>query len=130
MDPHAPAALPEALDELDLAEPHAGLEFPARARKRLPEVLLEALEQKHLRRPASPPRQLQPSGKYASVVDDHKGFWRNERRQVRERRVLDRPSSTIENEQAGLVATVERTLSDQLGGQLVVKLGRLHADIR
>jgi hypothetical protein len=44
--------------------------------------------------------------------------------------VLDRSRRTVEDEQPGLVATIERTLSDELGRQLVFKLGRPHADIR
>jgi hypothetical protein len=44
--------------------------------------------------------------------------------------MLDRPRATVEHEQPRLVAAVEWTLRDELWRQLVLKLGRPHADIR
>jgi hypothetical protein len=44
--------------------------------------------------------------------------------------MLDGAGRTAENEQPRLVSALQRTLRDELRGELVVKLRRPHADIR
>jgi hypothetical protein len=44
--------------------------------------------------------------------------------------VLDRPRPAVEDEKTGRIAPLERPLCDELRRKLVIKFGRLHADIR
>ena len=59
LEPDAPAALAERLEQLDGPEPLAGAESARGARERLPDAVPERLDQQHLGRAAGLPPQVQ-----------------------------------------------------------------------
>ena len=94
------------------------------------EESLEALEQEHLRLSPAGPLQAKPRRKDTRVVHDDQRARLEELREVAEALVAHLPRRTPEDEEPRFVAAAERPLGDELLRQLVVKLGRLHADIR
>ena len=126
----APAALAERLQELDGAELHALAKPPARPGQRLPHIALDPFEQQDFGAAAGRPLEHEAGRKDARVVHDDERRGRDERPEVAESPVLDRPVRAVEDEQPRLVPALQRTLRDELRGELVVKLRRPHADIR
>ena len=70
LEAHAPAALAERLEQLHAAEPLPGAQPPRRAGERLPDAVLDALEQQHLGLSPARPPQPQPRRNDPRVVDD------------------------------------------------------------
>jgi hypothetical protein len=128
--PKPPPTLAERLEELDGPERHARPQAAARPRERLPDVFSDPLQKKHLGPAAGRPVEHEPRGQHPRVVHDDEGLRDKLGPQIPERSVLDHPSRAVENEQPRLVPALERTLGDELWGELVIKLRRPHADIR
>ena len=122
-----PAALAAVLDELDLAQPHPGPQALRRPGERLPEAVLQGLEQEDLRLAAGRTANAEARGDDARVVDDHERRAGQLVGQVAEVPVSDGPGGAIVDEKARLVAALERPLGDQLGREVVVELGGPHA---
>ena len=118
------------LEELDRPEPHAGFQLASRPGESLPEVAVEALEQQHFGlTPAGSP-QAQARWNHSGVVDDDEALGGKKGGQIAKSSMLDRARDTVVDEQPGVVTPFQRPLRDELRRQFVVKLGRLHADIR
>src|SRR6185503_11838625 len=119
----------ERLEQLDGAKRHTWPQPAARPCKRLPDVSLDPFQKEHLGPPAGRPLQHQPRGQHPRVVDDQERFREELRREILESSVLDDPRHAVEYEQSRLVPALEWKLGDELRGELVIKLRRLHADI-
>ena len=97
----------------------------------------DIVQESYLRLVRSPPATDDPQQLRAflfrvasRLIVDHWRRGRHERPEVAESPVLDRSVRAVEDEQPRLVPTLQRTLRDELRGELVVKLRRPHADIR
>src|SRR5262249_16929300 len=119
VEPHAPSALAEVLEQLHLALTLALLQPPRRPGPRFPDAVAECLQEKHF---ARPPLDWDPRGNDARVVDD------NERVpdlpcKVGEFTVPGTVKTAVPDQQAGLVAPRGWILGDQLRRKVVVQLG-------
>ena len=128
-EPHEPAPLAELVDELGggrieprtRGEPFSGAEPARRARERLPHVVLPPLNQEHLDVAAGRASQEQPGRDDARVVDDHE-MAVELLGQVAEGPVADLPARTVEDQHPRRVPRLDRMLSDEVAGQVVVEL--------
>jgi hypothetical protein len=115
------------LDELDRAESRARPQSPGRARERLPEAVLRRLEEEHLRLPARLPPHADARGDDAGVVHDDERAVGKLRTEVAEAPVPDLAGGPVDHQQPGFVASLERSLGDQLGREVIVELRGSHA---
>ena len=125
-----PAALAQVLEEFDGAQAHPRPQAPRRPRKRLPQIAVKTLQQEHLRRAAPRSSHVQPGREDACVVDHDEGSRHEELRESAKALMPYFTARSVEHEQPRVFPSLEGRLRDQLGRQLVIKLGRLHADIR
>ena len=127
LEPQAPAALAERLQELDRAEPLARPELARGSGETFPgSVLAQALQEQHLRLTAAWALEPQPGGEHSRVVDDDERSRRELLGQLVEAPVPGRPSLALVDQESRVVPPLGRMLRDQLAGQLVVELGHLH----
>ncbi len=126
LQPQAPAALAQVLDQLDRPQPLPGPQLLRRPRKRFPlPGSVQRLEEENLGLAAGRPRQSQPRRHDTRVVD-HDQLPAQLLRQLTEPAVADVAATAVVHQQPRLVATLGGVLRDQLLGQRVLELGSLH----
>ena len=125
VEPQQPAALAEVLEQLDRPVAPTGAEPPRRPRERPPRRRSRRLRSSS----STSPRgrvDRDPRGDDTRVVRDHELAPRELLGELREAPVPHLAGRPLVDEQARVVAPLERPLRDQLGRQLVVELGNLH----
>jgi hypothetical protein len=99
---------------------------PAGPHERAPAALGEGRREQELdRSPAGVPRQ-DPGRDDARVVDDQTVARPQERRELRERTVLEGRARAVDQEEPGGAAHAARRLGDQLRREVVVELREIH----
>lgn len=121
-----PASVAERFEELHRAEPLSRAQSACWASERFPRVpACDGFEEEDFHRPAGGASEAKPRGYDAAVVD-HDELVGEEPSEIRENRVLDGGRVPSVHQEPRRIARLDGMLGNQLRGQLVVKLSRVH----